>query len=73
MKLHLNPVPSAADTLVLYTWQQLSRFAATSDTFDLPPGYARAIRYNLALELAPEYGFRFQPRPATWRRSPRPT
>lgn len=55
-KLWLNPVPSAADTLVLYTWQQLGRFAATSTTFDLPPGYARAIRFNLAKELAPEYG-----------------
>lgn len=56
MKLWFNQVPNAADTLVLYTWQQLGRFAATSDTVDLPPGYARAIRYNLAKEMAPEYG-----------------
>lgn len=56
MKLHLNPIPSAADTLVLYTWQQIGRFATTATTFDLPPGYARAIRYNLAKEIAPEYG-----------------
>lgn len=56
VKLHLNPVPSTADTLVLYTWQQLGRFASVAASFDLPPGYARAIRYNLAKELAPEYG-----------------
>lgn len=56
MKLHLNPIPSAADTLVLYTWQQLGRFASTATTFDLPPGYARAIRYNLAKEMAPDFG-----------------
>lgn len=56
MKLHFHPVPSAADTLVLYTWQQLGRFASTGTTVDLPPGYARAIRSNLAVELAPEYG-----------------
>lgn len=56
MKLNLWPIPSAADTLVLYTWLQLGRFAATSTTVDLPPGYARAIRYNLAKELAPEFG-----------------
>lgn len=56
MKLHLFPVPSAADTLVLYTRQQLGRFTSANVTFDFPPGYARAIRYNLAKELAPEYG-----------------
>lgn len=55
-KLWLNPVPNAADTLVLYTWQQLGRFASASVTVDLPPGYQRAIRYNLAAELAGEYG-----------------
>ncbi len=56
MGLNLNPVPNAADTLVLYTWQQLGRFTATSDSFDLPPGYARALRSNLAMELAPDFG-----------------
>lgn len=56
MKLHLNPVPGAADTLVLYTWQQIGRLVATSTTFDMPPGYTRAIKFNLAKELAPEYG-----------------
>jgi hypothetical protein len=61
MKLHLWPVPAAADSLVLYTWQQLGRFASTATTFDLPPGYGRAIRFNLAKELAPEYGMRLSP------------
>lgn len=55
-KLWLNPKPGAADTLVLYTWQQLGRFASANADVDLPPGYARALRYNLAAELAPEYG-----------------
>lgn len=56
MKLHLNPIPNAAHTLVLYTWQQLGRFASPAANFDFPPGYARAIRFNLAVDLAPEYG-----------------
>lgn len=56
VKLYLNPIPSIADTLVLYTWQQLGRFADANATFDLPPGYPRAIRYNLAKELAPDFG-----------------
>lgn len=56
MKLHFNPIPSAADTLVLYTWQQLGQFASTATSVDLPPGYERAITSNLAKELAPSFG-----------------
>lgn len=56
MKLWLNPIPSVADTLVLYTWQQLGRFASVNDDVDFPPGYARAFRANLAVELAPTFG-----------------
>lgn len=56
MKLWLNPIPQNADTLVLYTWQQLTSFASASDTLSVPVGYARALRYNLAKDLAPEYG-----------------
>jgi hypothetical protein len=58
-KLWLNPVPVNADTLVLYTWQQLGDFAQTSTAVDLPPGYKRALRYNLAKEIASEYGYSF--------------
>lgn len=56
IKLWLNPIPVNADTLVLYTWQQLGRFASTSTTFDMPPGYEEAIVYNLALRCAPLFG-----------------
>jgi hypothetical protein len=56
MQLRLLPRPDAAHTLVLYTWQQLGRFASAFVDVDFPPGYARAIRYNLAKEMAPEYG-----------------
>lgn len=56
MRLHFNPVPNAADTLVLYTWQLPGHFLNAAALFDVSPGHARAIRYNLAKELAPEYG-----------------
>lgn len=60
-KIHLYPVPSAAQTLVLYTWKALSSLAALATELSLPPGYARMLRYNLAVDLAPEYGRTVKP------------
>ncbi len=54
--LDLWPVPSAANVLVLYTWDQIGAFSSANAAISLPPGYAKALRYNLAVELAPEYG-----------------
>lgn len=39
----------------IYSWTPLTQPAALNTTIAYPPGYARAFRYNLALELAPEY------------------
>lgn len=50
------PIPTTVNNLVFYSWKPLADIAAISATLSLPPGYARALRYNLALELAPEYG-----------------
>ena len=52
----LYPVPDATKTLALYSQKPLAQYASLNDTVTLPKGYARALRYNLALELAPEYG-----------------
>lgn len=54
--IYLYSVPSAANKLVLYSKKALSSFASVNDSISLPPGYQRALRYNLALELAVEYG-----------------
>lgn len=59
--LFLWPVPSAAHNLVLYSWKPLVQFTDASDTISLPDGYERAIKYNLAVEIGPEYG---RPTPA---------
>lgn len=54
--LNLWPIPSEANKIVLYSWKPLTTFASANTEAMLPPGYLRALRYNLALELAPEYG-----------------
>lgn len=54
--LNFWPIPTMPSTSVrIYSWQPLS-LATLQTTVNLPPGYARAFRYNLAVELAPEYG-----------------
>lgn len=54
--INIYPVPSETRTLVLYSLKPLTSYSSLGDTVNLPPGYYRALRYNLALELAPEYG-----------------
>jgi len=56
--LFLWPIPTLALPLVLYTWQQLtSNFTSGNldSSLSFPPGYEDAIRYNLAVRLAPEW------------------
>lgn len=50
------PVPNTAGQIHLWTDDVFSTFANLTDVVQLPQGYARAIKLNLALELAPEYG-----------------
>jgi len=54
-KVWLNPIPTAGYVLNMQTEKPLGNFVNLTDTFALPPGYADALRYNLALRLAPEY------------------
>jgi hypothetical protein len=48
--------PSMAGELHLWCDMILGEFASTNQAINLPQGYARAIKTNLALELAAEYG-----------------
>lgn len=49
--LTVLPVPTAVNTIVLYSWSQLTAFASIDATVSLPPGYSRALKYNLAIEI----------------------
>lgn len=57
-KVHLYPVPDAAYSMTLWCWSSLPTYtmADLNAELVLPPGYARMYRFNLALELAAEYG-----------------
>lgn len=55
-RVSLWPVPSEANKLVLYSWKPLSAFTSANTEVSFPEGYKRALRYNLAVELSPEYG-----------------
>lgn len=52
----LYPVPNAALTFNIVGVTPLTEPATTGTTLALPPGYLRAFAYNLAVELAPEFG-----------------
>ncbi len=55
--LSIWPIPNTVSNIRLYVWQQLSQFADLVTDYEFPPAYAKAITYNLAVDLAPEYGF----------------
>lgn len=53
--IRLWPVPLGG-TLHMQSEKVLDSFATLDDDVEFPPGWLRMLRYNLALELAPEYG-----------------
>ena len=50
------PVPSRDIQLSLSVWHQIQKFLHVTDIVCLPPGYKTALAYNLAVDLASEYG-----------------
>lgn len=58
----LYPVPSATNDLHMDVWQTLQQFNTLTEELSLPPGYERAIKYNLASEISPLFGVEAPPR-----------
>lgn len=49
-------VPNVPVQTFIYPWQALSAFPDLTTDVSFPPGYAKALAFNLAVDLAPEYG-----------------
>ena len=54
-QINLWPLPSSGLTLYLEVWHQIVSFSSLTSAVSLPPGYERAIKFNLAEELGLEY------------------
>jgi hypothetical protein len=52
----LYPTPDASYSLVMTSEKPFTAFTDINTSVTFAPGYKRAIIYNLAIELAPEYG-----------------
>lgn len=65
-ELHVFPVPSATDasgnTINLVYQRPFEDFVATGDNPDFPQEWMEALKYGLAVRLAPEYGLPVQER-----------
>lgn len=54
--MYLYPVPTRDLEWHFISVEELSQPADLATNLVFPPGYLRAFRYNLALEIAPEFG-----------------
>ena len=54
-KITLWPIPSEANTVGFTSKRVLTSIDSLAQVISLPPGYLRALRYCLAVELWPEY------------------
>lgn len=59
--LIVYPVPDATRTMKLLTRSVVTAPLLSTANVTVPPGWSRAISYNLAVELAPEYGVSVPP------------
>ena len=56
LSLYLWPVPDKAYTVTVQRWDPMTVFASLDDVMTLPAEYERALIYNLAIEVASEFG-----------------
>jgi hypothetical protein len=59
--LYFWPGPMQGFQIEMWIWDTLPATLIWTDTLFLPPGYARAVTYNLAMEILPLYPKRLTP------------
>jgi len=55
------PVPDSNLDVHIRSWKQLQQFTDGTVELSLPPGYQRAIEFNLAVEISPEFQMNIPP------------
>ena len=60
-RLHVWGVPMLPYTLHLFPWQEREPYTHWDHVLSWPTGYERAMHYNLAVELGPQYGVEAAP------------
>ena len=56
IEMYVYPVPTKVLEFHIVSVEELTQPAGLATTLAFPPGYLRCFRYNLACELAPEFG-----------------
>lgn len=54
--IYIHPVTSGSSALHILTRTPVLAYAATTDAVSLPPGWERMLSFNLAVELASDWG-----------------
>lgn len=54
--IYVWPIPQTVQVAQLWLWQPLVEPGSIDDPFQFPKGYERALRFALAVEMAPEFG-----------------
>lgn len=62
--IKMYAIPASGGTLYLQSNKPLSNLSSLTSTVDLPPGWKRALKYNLWVDLAPQYGVPVDPQVA---------
>jgi len=56
IEMYVYPVPNTSLEFHFVSVEELNNPASLSTTLAFPPGYLRAFKYNLACEIANEFG-----------------